>query len=345
MKHVWQAKLHQQREQHFSRFKTSDQVQFFQELGDLLASGYSIGESIDIMTDAHQKWHRQLSVIRDGLHEGQSFPSIMSMYVNQSILVQLNLAHEHGDLANTLVKMGQNLAQIAQQQNKVKQVMRYPIILLAILGTMLLGLKFFLYPILNQWQKSSQVTGVYDARAIVILMMALLLIIIIWQSWRRMNWINRLNVMSKIPIISLMTKTVVSYQASQQIASMLSGGLTLPDVIDAIACQNNHSASVCLAQDAQKFLKTGGQIDRYILSKQFLNQSLAGYFIRGYTPKRLARYLDYYAKTQFKLLMQQADRLIGTLQPIFFGIIGIAIIGLYLSMLLPMYHAIGGLYK
>lgn len=344
MKHVWQAKLHQQREQHFSRFKTSDQVQFFQELGDLLASGYSIGESIDIMTDAHQKWHRQLSVIRDGLHEGQSFPSIMSMYVNQSILVQLNLAHEHGDLANTLVKMGQNLAQIAQQQNKVKQVMRYPIILLAILGTMLLGLKFFLYPILNQWQKSSQVTGVYDARAIVILMMALLLIIIIWQFWRRMNWINRLNVMSKIPIISLMTKTVVSYQASQQIASMLSGGLTLPDVIDAIACQNNHSASVCLAQDAQKFLKTGGQIDRYILSKQFLNQSLAGYFIRGYTPKTLARYLDYYAKTQFKLLMQQADRLIGTLQPIF-GIIGIAIIGLYLSMLLPMYHAIGGLYK
>lgn len=237
------------------------------------------------------------------------------------------------------------MAQIAQQQNKVKQVMRYPIILLAILGTMLLGLKFFLYPILNQWQKSSQVTGVYDARAIVILMMALLLIIIIWQFWRRMNWINRLNVMSKIPIISLMTKTVVSYQASQQIASMLSGGLTLPDVIDAIACQNNHSASVCLAQDAQKFLKTGGQIDRYILSKQFLNQSLAGYFIRGYTPKTLARYLDYYAKTQFKLLMQQADRLIGTLQPIFFGIIGIAIIGLYLSMLLPMYHAIGGLYK
>ncbi len=345
MKHVWQAKLHQQREQHFSRFKTSDQVQFFQELGDLLASGYSIGESMDIMTDAHQKWHRQLSVIRDGLHEGQSFPSIMSMYVNQSILVQLNLAHEHGDLANTLVKMGQNLAQIAQQQNKAKQVMRYPIILLAILGTMLLGLKFFLYPILNQWQKSSQVTGVYDARAIVILMMALLLIIIIWQFWRRMNWINRLNVMSKIPIISLMTKTVVSYQASQQIASMLSGGLTLPDVIDAIACQNNQSASVCLAQDAQKFLKTGGQIDRYILSKQFLNQSLAGYFNRGYTPKTLARYLDYYAKTQFKLLMQQADRLIGTLQPIFFGIIGIEIIGLYLSMLLPMYHAIGGLYK
>lgn len=320
MKHVWQAKLNQQREQHFSRFKTSDQVQFFQELGDLLASGYSIGESIDIMTDAHQKWHRQLSVIRDGLHEGQSFPSIMSMYVNQSILVQLNLAHEHGDLANTLVKMGQNLAQIAQQQNKVKQVMRYPIILLAILGTMLLGLKFFLYPILNQWQKSSQVTGVYDARAIVILMMALLLIIIIWQFWRRMNWINRLNVMSKIPIISLMTKTVVSYQASQQIASMLSGGLTLPDVIDAIACQNNHSASVCLAQDAQKFLKTGGQIDRYILSKQFLNQSLAGYFIRGYTPKTLARYLDYYAKTQFKLLMQQSDRLIGTLQPIFLAL-------------------------
>ena len=43
--------------------------------------------------------------------------------------------------------------------------------------------------------------------------------------------------------------------------------------------------------------------------------------------------------------MQQTDRLIGTLQPLFFGVIGVAIVGLYMSMLLPMYHSIGGLYQ
>ena len=59
----------------------------------------------------------------------------------------------------------------------------------------------------------------------------------------------------------------------------------------------------------------------------------------------LADYLSYYAKTQFQLLMQQTDRLIGTLQPLFFGVIGVAIVILYMSMLLPMYNSIGGLYQ
>ena len=122
-------------------------------------------------------------------------------------------------------------------------------------------------------------------------------------------------------------------------------GLTLPEIIDEVAQQNNKSYAVALAHDIQKHLKLGGNIERYILSQSFVNDSLAGYFIRGHKPKILARYLDYYAKTQFKLLMQQTDRFIGTLQPLFFGIIGVAIVGLYMSMLLPMYQTIGGLYQ
>ncbi|WP_278393595.1 hypothetical protein [Leuconostoc lactis] len=43
--------------------------------------------------------------------------------------------------------------------------------------------------------------------------------------------------------------------------------------------------------------------------------------------------------------MQRTNRLIDMLQPIFFGVIGIAIIAVYLSMLLPMYQTIGGLYQ
>ena len=37
-------------------FKTSEQVLFFQELGELLQSGYSISQSLDILASAHTKW-------------------------------------------------------------------------------------------------------------------------------------------------------------------------------------------------------------------------------------------------------------------------------------------------
>ncbi len=39
-----------------ARFNKRDQVLFFQELGELLSSGYSIAQSIDILASAHQKW-------------------------------------------------------------------------------------------------------------------------------------------------------------------------------------------------------------------------------------------------------------------------------------------------
>lgn len=258
----------------------------------------------------------------------------------------MRLSDQHGDISNTLVRIGQTLAKFQQQQSKLSQVMRYPIILLGILGLLLIGLKCFLYPMINQWRETNQEAINYPYAFIFCTGLLTLTFLTLWLwYWHHLSSIQQLNILAKVPFVGTIVRSIVTYQVSQQLSMLMFSGLTLPEIIDEVAQQNNKSYAVALAHDIQKHLKLGGNIERYILSQSFVNDSLAGYFIRGHKPKILARYLDYYAKTQFKLLMQQTDRFIGTLQPLFFGIIGVAIVGLYMSMLLPMYQTIGGLYQ
>lgn len=330
-------------------FKRQDQVVFFQELGELLQSGYSIAQSLDILAAAHERWVTWLTRVKHGLNQGIPLNIILDHEVSRPILLQIKLADQHGNLSQTLVEIGQNLAQIQQQQQKIKQVLQYPLVLICLLFVMLVGMKCFLYPILQQWQGASTNTTSQTSQTfylIIGILVGLLGLGIL--RWRQMLAQRRLVILAHLWWIGPIVKAIVTYQVAQQLATLLANGLTVPEIIeemcDVRATKNKHLA-VVLAEDARRWLKTGQTLSDYILKQPYYNRALAGYFSRGHEPQVLAGYLAYYAKNQLQQVMQRTNRLIGTLQPLFFGIIGLAIIAVYLSMLLPMYQTIGGLYQ
>ena len=51
-------------------FKRQHQVLFFQELGELLQSGYSIAHSLDILAAAHTQWTTWLATVNARLNQG-----------------------------------------------------------------------------------------------------------------------------------------------------------------------------------------------------------------------------------------------------------------------------------
>lgn len=130
-------------------FKRQHQVLFFQELGELLQSGYSIAHSLDILAAAHTTWTTWLATVNARLNQGVPLHVVLDQTVSQAILLQIKLADQHGNLSEMLVTIGQHLAQVQQQQQKIKQVLQYPIVLIGLLGLMLIGMKLFLYPILQ----------------------------------------------------------------------------------------------------------------------------------------------------------------------------------------------------
>lgn len=343
----WNSKLFRKKHvKPIKSFSSHDRVLFFQELGELLQSGYSLAQSLDILASAHVKWQDRLNQIIDDLNHGIKLHTALEPHVNHQIILQIKLADQHGNLSQTLVAIGKSLAKLQQQEHKVAQVMRYPLILLGILGLMLVGLKYFLFPILNQWQnETTTVDALNHTYAYLFIGTVVLLLFGVCMIWRSHTPRQRLILLVHIPIIGKIIETIITYQVAQQLAILLSSGVTVPEILDDISQSHKKDMAVALVKHARQSLEKGETIEAYVLKQPYLNRSLAGYFARGHEPRVLADYLAYYAKTQFQLLMQQTDRLIGTLQPLFFGIIGLAIVGLYMSMLLPMYQSIGGLYQ
>lgn len=330
-------------------FKRQHQVLFFQELGELLQSGYSIAHSLDILAAAHTPWTTWLATVNARLNQGVPLHVVLDQTVSQAVLLQIKLADQHGNLSETLVTIGRHLAQVQQQQQKIKQVLQYPIVLIGLLGLMLIGMKLFLYPILQQWQDTAVLDSGETQQVMwyVIGMIVVALCFGIWH-WRRLPARQRLKMLSRLWLIGPIVKTIVTYQVAQQLAVLLANGLTVPEILAemcGIQGQKNQQLAILLAEDAHIALQSGCTLSEYILKQPYFNQALAGYFVRGHEPKRLAGYLAYYAKLQYHQVMQRTNRLIDMLQPIFFGVIGIAIIAVYLSMLLPMYQTIGGLYQ
>ncbi|GDZ84606.1 type II secretion system F family protein [Leuconostoc citreum] len=336
---------------HTKRFKQQQQIVFFQSLGALLQSGYDMAQSLDTLFLAHHSWRSWLSDIQKDLAAGQSFSDSLRPYVSLDILLQLRLADQHGNLSESLILIGKNLRQIQRQKNKIKQVMRYPMILLIILGALLVGIKYFISPILNQWQNvdMSENKSLFVSMPFVVTTILLIVSVMVMICWFKISSRKKLLILVKLPIIGAIIRTIVTYQVSQQLTVLLANGLTLPQVLESLSDVPQRkvvskTASAIIAH-AKQYLADGESVENYILRQTYFNESLAGYFARGQAPKIIAKHLSYYAKTQFEMAMRQIDRLINTIQPICFGVIGLSIIGVYMSMLLPMYQSIGRLYQ
>lgn len=326
------------------------QVIFFQEMGELLQSGYSLSESIEVLTYAHHDWSDTLQEIDEKLCSGYLFYRCLANFVAPDILLQLKLSQNHGNLPETLIQIGRSLGEIQRHQNKIKQIMKYPLLLFVILSGMLLGIKFFLYPILEQWHTgvSHDFLSISYSFKIVIILLGFLLITCIFL-WQHLNTRQQLFLMIKIPVVGKIIQTMITYHISQQLSSLLSSGLQLSEVLDELVEDTKHSnlpkIPVAIIWHAQSYLKKGYPVEKYILEQPYINKSLAGYFSRGHSSRLVAKHLSYFSKTQFNLLIQKIDTLINIIQPVCFGVIGLSIIGVYLSMLLPMYQSIGGLYQ
>ncbi|CAK8053505.1 type II secretion system F family protein [Eupransor demetentiae] len=332
------------------RLNKKAQVEFFRELGELLDAGYSLDRALDILKLSHVRWSALIERVQFELEDGRSFYDALKGRIDTKNLLSIQIAQQHGQLATGLIQLGQVLGQLSRQSDKLRQVMRYPMILLSLLLCLLLALQFFLFPILNQWQQSQgQATGSQNGTWLLTLSLlcgaSIFAAFAAFLYWRRQSRLNRVRLLAKLPILGTLTKLMVTYQVTAQLALMAKVGLNLPAIIDELAEKPGEDFTKELAQKARVTLAAGQGIEAFILQENYLDSALAGYFLRGLKAEVLSDYLNYYAKQQFSRFMIQTDRLIGILQPLFFCVIGVAIVGMYLSMLLPMYHSLGGMYS
>ena len=148
---------------HLKKKKTIDltkkqQFSFIHLLSDLLKNGFTIQESLNFMKKSQTMSQKTIQFLTHLMEQGESFSSTLLFLGFDSLTItQIELAQKHGDLPQTLEKIQKHMNLVAKQRQNFYKIISYPVLLLAFVGIILIGMRQFLLPQLienNAVQKS-----------------------------------------------------------------------------------------------------------------------------------------------------------------------------------------------
>ena len=319
-------------------------------LSDLLSVGFSLQRAVDFTITALAKETDVLSKVRTNLLAGNTFANSVRPFIKVDLYYQFLLAEKHGDLVEVLAETGQLLVTRQRRVRKLKQLLQYPLILLCLLGVMMVGLASFVFPQLAAWQGNSGSQQVHNFSPS--LKWALVSVLIIFSAggirklitWRHLTKLQRIQHLCRLPVVGKCYRLYYAYYITSALAALLRAGMSLKEMMTTIEKFSERTMLYQLGAEVQNNLAAGGQLDNFIKRTIFLPDELIIFISKGATPKELGKDLRAFSRIQFKHLLVRLEQLFSLVQPIIFIVIAAIIVGLYLSILLPIYHSLQGVY-
>nr|WP_301711421.1 type II secretion system F family protein [Oenococcus sicerae] len=224
--------------------------------------------------------------------------------------------------------------------------MKYPLILVILLFLIAVAVKIFLLPILSSWsdQASNEpVDSFFWIKMVAIISSILLIVGYKYVTFRKLTQIQKITFYTKLPLFGKTISYLVNYQFSLQLSMLTSSGLQISQIARDIAENKIQSVESEFACKMVEMLEKGQNLSDFFEELAFLDPTINIYFQQGSDEKLLKRNLQVYSKIIYTKFLSSVDRLIGLVQPLSFALVGLGIVFLYLSMLMPMYQTLGGL--
>ena len=331
-------------------FNQVAQAKWFLLMGDLLKVGFSLQRALAFTAVVMKRQRLALVMVNQRLMEGKSFADSMQPFVGADLYYQLLLAEKHGELSHILTEIGTLLLTKQRQRQKLHRLLQYPLLLLFLLGTLIVGLSVYVFPELNSWQTGTagikwdrlKETGIF-------LLSFVLLAALGWgvrtgYRWRRFNADQRAAWLCGLPVVGRCYCLYYGYYLSTTLATLLQCGMSLKEILAVVNQFAPRSLLYCLGQLLQSQLAAGGDVKSLVNSRPYLPNELVILADKGTTIDQLGTDLMALGKIQFQRLLAQLEELLSFVQPVIFIVIAVVIVVLYLSILLPIYQSIQGVY-
>jgi len=328
------------------------QTEFLQRLSDLLEQGYSLNEAI-MFTKLHLplKMKQDLEICVKKLAEGHSFRSVLEMLgFQKSILSYLYFAERHGDIKFALKESSRMLKKQMLHMEKAKQALRYPIFLFLLIGAILYAMQSVVAPQFIQMYESMNMTtsfflfillSLFDLLKFILITFFLLFLFLIpyyYLLFRNYSPTKQQRFLLRIPILRKGLTLYHSYYFSSQMSYLLKGGLSIFESL-VLFCEQN---LIPFYQEEAKWLmgelKKGEKLDELLIKRPFFEQELAAVVHHGLAIGKLDRELYTYSQMMIDRLERKIIKWISLIQPIIFLTIGLLVLAVYLSIILPVYQ-------
>ncbi|MGD6961991.1 competence type IV pilus assembly protein ComGB [Fictibacillus phosphorivorans] len=332
-------------------WKRASQGTFLYKLGFLLDQGYTINKSIELVrSQLPQSKQEVVDDMLEILASGSSVIEIFSpLQLPKEVVSSLSINSANGNLTRSLMENGTFMKKKAEWRTRLNKAIRYPLFLLFL--TAWIGIVFyqFLFPQFSILFSSLEVKtpmfttwmltflGFIPLFGIYFLSLCLTLWIVIIVLRKKAKPSTQMDLLLRIPILRNFLVLLNTHFFSVNFGSMLQSGLSVSDALLVMEDHLNKGFYKEESQRLQKGLLNGTELTDLLLAKSYFTKELADIVRFGLAHGELGRELISYGEWIFKELEEKIYMSLQKIQPILFAGIGVFVLLMFASMLLPMF--------
>lgn len=146
--------------------------------------------------------------------------------------------------------------------------------------------------------------------------------------------------MAKIPILQYYFRLLTSQFLAREWSFLLHGGFSINEILDMMSQQSFRPLIREMAEGIREDLMTGTTFSDSLSNFKFLDPQFITITKHGEKTGRLDQELQFYSQFCVTQIEGRIQRLFRMIQPMMFIFIGILVVAVYLSILLPMFEMI-----
>lgn len=316
-------------------------------LADQLHSGFSLRQALTFLRTTDTQLPAELVVLEQRLALGQPFLPGLAPYLQENIYFQLTLTTKYGELGNGLARAAKLLRLMATQRQRLRQLLAYPVGLLGGMGLLFLVLQVGILPQL-QTSLAPQIGGTLIGKGSLSWLIGGLggVGALSWGAhwWTTCSSLQRAQSALRWPVVGRLFQAYYAYYLADNLSQLVQSGLSVKEMIQLLTKLPPQALLHQLAVVLARQLTEGTSPVGWLRRQNYIPDELILLLRKGSTQSQLTRELMAYSGLQYRQLVQRGERGLAWVQPVLLTLVAGLIVTAYLSLLLPLYHNLQGVY-
>lgn len=277
-------------------------------------------------------------VLQAGLLAGKPLSSLLSdLNFSDSVVTQVALSEVHGNTGLSLSHIQSYLENVSKVRKKLIEVATYPVILLGFLVLIMLGLKNYLLP---QLEEGNAATVLINHLPTIFLSLCGLSLVAVMSSlvwFRKTNKIKAFSRLAALPFFGKLIQTYLTAYYAREWGSLIGQGLDLPQIVGLMQEQQSQLFRE-IGQDLEQSLSNGQSFHEHIKTYAFFKRELSLIVEYGQVKSKLGSELTVYVAECWEDFFSRVNRAMQLIQPLVFLFVALMVVLIYAAMLLPIYQ-------
>ncbi|SPC37841.1 Bacterial type II secretion system domain protein F [Pseudolactococcus piscium] len=304
---------------------------------NLLVSGFHLSEMIHFLDHSKLVDQRFVNTMRTSLANGETISQILArLQFSKSVITQVALADYHGDTQQTFALVTQNLASRLRVRQKMIAVSTYPIILVAALVIMVIGLKTYLLPQVETTNLAGWLLYSLPVLVVAGSISLTLSILFLKRYMKRTLPLKLFQNLARLPVIGMFVKCYLTSFYAREWGNLIKQGLEMRQILVLMQVQDDRLFRE-IGQDLLAAMQLGRAFHEQIASYRFFTAELSLMIEYGEMKSTLGDELLLYSDASWQVFFDRVDTATNLVQPLIFLFVGLMIVLIYAAMLLPIY--------